>query len=114
MLHLIYIMWTAPKPIIKTGYPNKRDSSFNYGDLKACIDYATGKVLFYSLRYGKNTLDFPSFEEAMLYADLHDINIDTFGWDKYGILMFYDTNAEIGRMKTFADGTKRILTGLDN
>lgn len=90
-------MWTEPKNVVKTGFPSKpyREGQ-TIADIFVCISYTTGLPLFYRVQTYDNKdsqHNFISFEEAVMFCDLHDYWIDTSDWSDYriGLTKFYVT-----------------------
>ena len=62
-------------------------------DIFVCISYTTGLPLFYRVHTNGSYHNFISFEEAVIFCDLHDYWIDTSDWSDYriGLTKFYVT-----------------------
>ena len=91
-------MWKPPKHIIKTGFSQKiRSKDQAVAGITVCIDFDTSTPLYYEVvvyyeKIKTTRHKFLTFEEAMVFCDINDYCVDTYGWDTYGLTMFY-TNA---------------------
>ena len=99
-------------PIIVKDLPKRKRRVGQWiANISVCISYSTGEPLFYSVR---TKLDdyvshrFLSLEEAMVWCDMHNLYINTNGWDKTGLMQVYALEQmmplENGSMLTLPDG----------
>ena len=98
-------MWTAPKPIVKAGFPcHPHKNGQKIANVYVCISYETGLPLYYRVTIGAlaNDHNFLTFEEAMMFCDLNNLWVDTTNWGdpNIGIMKFYSACTKV----TLEDG----------
>lgn len=91
-------MWTPPKNIVKDVPFKHHLDGQTTANLYVCISYCTGLPLYYRVEVMKistyqstSIYNFLSFEEAMLFCDLHGYWINTQDWNdpNIGLIKFY-------------------------
>ena len=97
--------FNAYKPLVFTSGYAKNDyvPGQKVADVKAAIDYDTGKVRYFRVTIGASAREhnFLTFEEAMLFCDINDLWIDSKHWSdpKIGMMKFW-----CSRQVTLEDG----------
>ena len=98
-------MWTAPKPIVKTGFPYQpHKNGQKIANVYVCTSYKTGLPLYYIVTIGSflHIHNFLTLEEAMIFCDIHNFWVDTTDWNDpdIGLTKFYSPSTKV----TLEDG----------
>ena len=96
-------MYTAPKPLLKPCSGKTYKPGQFCVDIYVHVSYETGEYKYFSLRLHKRDYNFASFEEAMMFCDMHDLYVNDSLWPRFGLCMMIDEHKNV----TLEDG--RVL-----